>query len=275
MKRLLIILSAAFVLSLGINLLLSVRSVEAPLIQPIIRKGDSRQLVHTPDGHSFFGLASEKPLRIKDSIPFPKIVALTFDDGPNRKFTPQVLEILREHSVKATFFMVGDQVLNTPKIAADVAADGHQIGNHSFEHIAYETEDDVRHDQQVTSEVIRAATGVDPHVFRSPYGVISPAMLSGSMLPLILWSVDGRDWQARESTTVTEQVTKAIHPGAIILLHDTNQRTIDALPDIISELSDQGYSFVTVDELFGFSDPKVWRAGIGQYFSYATHRISP
>jgi|GEM_PF-2683888 len=271
MKRVLLLSSAAFCIALAMGFAFTVDRAVAPEAQlPLTAKGMKVATVQTPDGHSLFGIPHDEPTSITMPEPLPKMVALTFDDGPNVRYTPHVLEILNRTGIHATFFLVGDQVVNAPLLAAQVAEYGHQIGNHSFLHIAYKNRKDVEQDRKKTDAVILDATGITPHVYRPPFGVTTPAQLSGSGLPTIRWSIDARDWvRTRTVDDIVSDVLTQVHPGAVILLHDTNERTVQSLPRIIEGLRARGYDFQTVDQLFGFSDPVRWHTSKGIYFNYS------
>ena len=196
-----------------------------------------------------------------------KVVALTFDDGPNGIYTTQILDILDEYDIKATFFVIGMNVELYPDIAKRIIAEGHVIGNHSNTHDAnHALSAQGSHDLEDAQEIILKVTGVLPHFYRPPHGRKTPWELDcvkKNSLIEITWSVSAND-QPEPDTDLqkaidayVDKIIRKIHPGDIILLHDgygiehNNQNsdrtfTIKALPLIIKQLLSQGYRFVTV-----------------------------
>lgn len=180
-----------------------------------------------------------------------KYVALTFDDGPSPVTTPQLLRTLKNKNVKATFFMLGNSVRANPGVARQVKNDGHEIGSHSYSHPQLTS----LSSQQVTQQMkdadreIVKATGVLPKSFRPPYGAVNWTVSNAARKPSIMWSIDTRDWESRNPVAINQVVNQNIHNGAIILLHDIHQPSINSVPQMIDNLRRQGYEFVTVDEL--------------------------
>ncbi len=188
-----------------------------------------------------------------------KQAALTFDDGPDKIATPQVLEILKRHNVKATFFMLGTQVEANPKMVKRIVDEGHVIGNHSWSHpnLAKNTMQEVKKQINDTQDILEDITGIRPILFRPPYGNLTKEqqdVVFDMGLAVVNWSVDTLDWKGVSSEEIVETVHKEIWPGGIILQHnsggkDNRANTIGALETIITELKEKGYSFVTVPEL--------------------------
>ncbi|USB31875.1 polysaccharide deacetylase family protein [Paenibacillus sp. YPG26] len=187
-----------------------------------------------------------------------KKVALTFDDGPDNKYTPQILDILQENQVKATFFLVGRQIDKDPSVVRRIHNEGHEIGNHTVNHPNLNNMEI----QEITQEIeenntkIKDLTGYTPVLFRSPYGNASAEVrevLKHNQLLLINWSVDTRDWKETSPKMILANLKKEVRPGSIILQHSFGGRkvhnTIQALPEEIKWLKEQGYSLVTVSEL--------------------------
>lgn len=187
-------------------------------------------------------------------------VALTFDDGP-APATPEILDILAAHGASATFFFCGANVRRMPETARQVAAAGHEIGNHSDSHpllcfrSARFMEDELRRAQ----ETIRAHTGQTPRWFRAPYGVRWFGLRGVQErlgLTGVMWTVIGRDWTL-PGEAVARRVLRGARPGAIICLHDGRElsaspaaATVEALRLILPSLSAQGYRFVTLSQMF-------------------------
>jgi peptidoglycan/xylan/chitin deacetylase (PgdA/CDA1 family) len=179
-------------------------------------------------------------------------VALTFDDGPDPNWTPQILDVLRRHGAVATFCMVGSAMARHPQMVAAVAAAGMRICAHSRTH---DERLATRPDATITSEILdvgnRAADvpGADVRYFRAPGGNWSPSILAtaaGHDLQPLGWSVDPRDWTRPGADAVVATVRKHVHPGAIVLLHDgggNRAQTVAALDRLLPWLTSQGYSF--------------------------------
>ncbi|WP_155592281.1 polysaccharide deacetylase family protein [Lysinibacillus cavernae] len=180
-----------------------------------------------------------------------KRVALTFDDGPNAKVTPQILATLKKYDAKATFFMVGKNVSRNATLVNQVYAAGHEIGNHTFDHKKLTTLSIAGVKQEVngTSNAIYAAIGQYPTVFRPPYGAMNDQVRSVMTIPSILWSIDTLDWKHHNADKILAYVKASVKDGSIILMHDIHQTTANGLENVILYLQKQGYEFVTVSEI--------------------------
>jgi peptidoglycan/xylan/chitin deacetylase (PgdA/CDA1 family) len=184
---------------------------------------------------------------LRCTLPAENGVAVTFDDGPHARGTPAVLEILADHRARATFFLVGEQVEREPTLAAEIAAAGHAIGIHGYRHVLLlrRSPKAVREDLRRAADVIGAATGTSPRLYRPPYGVFS-----GSALLIVrrlgwqplLWSRWGRDWVRRTTPVeVAARATRGLAAGDVVLLHDADhyssadswRRTAAALPVVL------------------------------------------
>lgn len=177
-------------------------------------------------------------------------VALTFDDGPSPA-TPALLDDLDAARVKATFFVVGQQVTAFPELLRREAADGQAIGNHSFTHpvLASLTPDQVHDELADTQDAVFKVIGRRPTLMRPPYGSYSAAVRSFG-LPLVVWDVDSMDWSHHDPAMVLRRAAAGVHPGSIILMHDTQPETLAAVPQLIRNLRAAGYTLVTVPQLF-------------------------
>lgn len=187
-------------------------------------------------------------------------VALTFDDAPDDRFTPKVLDVLKKEGVKATFFVVGNRAEAHPDIVKRMADEGHVIGNHSYDHanLPKLTDDKFREQITKTDNVIRRFTGYTPNLIRPPYGNLSEQQiqwLASQHKKIINWNVDSLDWKGLSAEQVETNVLAQVHPGSIILQHSAGGQgedltgTINALPGIISKLRADGVKLVTVPEL--------------------------
>lgn len=180
-----------------------------------------------------------------------KLVALTFDDGPNEIYTPQILDILKKHDVKATFFALGQHVDEFPHIAKRIVDEGHTIGNHSYTHpnFANETDETILQEIEWTQESIRDATGVTPTLYRLPFGAGGRHVVK-LLEPLksIIWNIDTQDWLTKDPQKIYDNTINNLQQHSLILMHDTHQGTPDILEAIILELKEQGYLFVPADK---------------------------
>ena len=188
-----------------------------------------------------------------------KTIALTFDDGPG-PYTEKLLDILDKYDAKATFFLIGSKVSGQASVVRSIQARGHQLGNHSWSHpeLPKLSVDQIAGEIDRTNEAIRQATGVKPSILRPPYGAVNGVVLEQLRLrnmSSILWSVDTRDWADRNSQIVCSRAVAGARPEAVILMHDIHPTSVNAVPCILNSLKQQGYSFVTVQNLIGDMTP--------------------
>lgn len=186
-------------------------------------------------------------------------VALTFDDGPDNKYTPKILDILRQNNVKATFFVVGRNVKLYPNNLRRISSEGHAIGNHTYSHSDLNklTTDQVRAEITDNENAIDSVLGYHLNIMRPPYGLNSVQTIktiADMGYKVIDWSVDTVDWNGTPPSKIMEYITKQTRPGAIILHHCAPGKlgldnTINVLPNEIATLKARGYQFVTVPEL--------------------------
>lgn len=182
-------------------------------------------------------------------------IALTFDDGPNQKLTPRLLDLLAQHHIHATFFVVGENAAQYPDILQRAVREGHEIGNHSWSHpnFAKMSEEAVRSQVKRTEEAITSATGARPVLLRPPYGSLTSRQkhwLHDELgYEIILWDVDPLDWKNPGPSVVANRIVKETRPGSIVLSHDIHPQTIEAMPNTLRELEEKGFKFVTVSEL--------------------------
>ncbi|MEB3282653.1 MAG: polysaccharide deacetylase family protein [Lyngbya sp.] len=192
-----------------------------------------------------------------------KVIALTFDDGPWPTTTEQILDILRENNIKATFFWVGQALNNFKEIGQKVAADGHVIANHTWNHrYHYHNHSAAAKEIEDTANLIEELIGVQTTIFRPPGGVEDNGLVNYAFTRdyvNIMWSSDSKDWRSSASS-IKQNVLSSAKPGRIVLLHDgggNRAETVKALPDIIAELKGQGYRFVTIPELLEIADQHI------------------
>jgi peptidoglycan/xylan/chitin deacetylase (PgdA/CDA1 family) len=188
-------------------------------------------------------------------------VALTFDDGPSLENTPRLLDMLRKRGLKATFFVVGQCAAQHPDILRRIAAEGHEIGNHSWSHpsLSKMGELGVTEQLQRTHDVVQQITGSSPKLLRPPYGAFTANQRSWAHqkwgYKTILWDVDPLDWKVRNAGRVQSEILRQTVPGSIILAHDIHASTVDAMPATLDALLAKGSQFVTVSELLAMDQP--------------------
>ncbi|MDR0979590.1 MAG: polysaccharide deacetylase family protein [Candidatus Nomurabacteria bacterium] len=182
-----------------------------------------------------------------------KYVAFTFDDGPSAATTPRLLDILARENVKVTFFVLGSLAARNPQIVARQIAEGHAVGSHSWNHanLAQMSSASITADLTKTANAIKNAGGVAPTLLRPPYGSTSRTLQNTAAFPLILWSVDTRDWESRNVNSVYNATVRSVKNGSIVLFHDIHATTVTAIDRLIPALKKAGYTFVTVPELLG------------------------
>ncbi len=193
-----------------------------------------------------------------------KVVALTFDDGPSPVWTPRILDELKRAGIKATFFMIGQHVEKYPEIAKRVAREGHEIGNHTYDHHVliyykmYELEKEVKE----AEEVIRSVTGRTTKYFRPPKAMLTgeeKQKLKEMGYGIVLWSLNSKDWVTFDDRYIVRYIVKNIRPGDILLFHDSGgvftteggnrSETVKTIPLLAEKLKEKGYRFVTISEL--------------------------
>lgn len=179
------------------------------------------------------------------------VVALTFDDGPHPVYTARLLDGLKERDVKATFFLIGANVKGHEDIVERMAEEGHLIGNHTYSHVRLTAVSDREACQEIdeANEVLSNACGSVIHYIRPPFGSWQEDLYSLVDMQVVLWSVDPRDWQLKNTDAVVKAVLDDVENGDIILLHDVYNTSVEAAFQIIDRLKEQGYEFARVDEL--------------------------
>lgn len=178
-------------------------------------------------------------------------VALTFDDGPSPKYTPLLLDGLKERNVRATFFLLGKNVKENQELVQRMQAEGHLLGNHTYNHVQLNKIPETTARQEIlkTNNEIYEATGKYPEYMRPPYGAWKKNMeLCVEMLP-VFWDIDTLDWKSQNVDAILKAAGEEPEDGSIILMHDEYQTSVEAALLIIDRLKEKGYEFVTVDEL--------------------------
>lgn len=196
-----------------------------------------------------------------------KKVALTFDDGPDEIFTRQVLDVLKQNNVKATFFVIGRRAEAHPELIARMIREGHIVGNHSYNHVDLSKLSISNFEKQIdhTQSILKPMTGYIPKLLRPPYGAVNEQQVRWAMdhgYLIINWNVDSLDWKGLSADKVSHNVLSASRQGAIILQHcgggegEDLSGSVKAIPTIIRTLKSQGYELVTLPELLHVSKNK-------------------
>jgi peptidoglycan/xylan/chitin deacetylase (PgdA/CDA1 family) len=182
-----------------------------------------------------------------------KCIALTFDDGPG-KYAGKLLDTLKKHNAKATFFLEGQYVKSRPQYVKRMVAEGHELGNHSYSHPDFTKIEPgaIRSEIQKTQDAVKKAAGVEPKLLRPPYGLadlqVSDIATEFGM-PIILWTGGSQDWATKNVEAIKKKTLEVAKPGGIILMHDWVKQTVDAMPSIVKTLQNKGYHLVTVSDI--------------------------
>ena len=178
-------------------------------------------------------------------------VALTFDDGPNARYTPLLLEGLRKRNIHATFFLLGENIPENEELLLQMQEDGHLIGCHTWSHVQLDKISPSSASREIlkTNSLIYHITGTYPTCLRPPYGAWKKDLeLPVTMLP-VFWDVDTLDWQSQNPESILDIVRQNVQDGSIILMHDSYDSSVRAALAITDELTEKGYDFVTADQL--------------------------
>ena len=208
---------------------------------------------------SLWGCAVDQPALTADAqAPMEKeikYVALTFDDGPRCSTTTELLDGLRERGACATFFLVGEQIEGNENLLKRMAAEGHQVGNHTWDHTRLKgsSAEKVTAEVEKTDKKLREVLGEGEYWLRPPYGQLDEAQKAWIPVPMVQWSVDSRDWESKNTEKIVAKVLKEVKPNSIILLHDIYPTSVEAALRIVDALQAEGYWFVTVRELLALN----------------------
>lgn len=218
---------------------------------------DHRQPIHTADLSKLF-----PRIIIRRGNPKLPELALTFDDGPDQTYTPQILDILKKYRIKATFFVVGTQIQKYPATFRRIIQEGHEVASHSYQHLKMSelSVAQIQYQLRKNNEIIRANGGPrQVNLFRPPYGAIDPASIEAigaQHFRIVLWTIDSLDWRGLRKLNVEANVLPLLQNGVIILQHCASfsskedlTGSITALPDIIEIAQKKGFRFVTVSQL--------------------------
>lgn len=198
-----------------------------------------------------------------EALDYDLEVALTFDDGPDAKYTEQILDILKRYNIKATFFLLGKNMQEYPEVAKRIMREDHAIGNHSYDHVDLrKLSKEIAFESQIekTQVIFDEQLGFRPVIFRPPYGAVKDeqiAYFAQQGIKIINWSIDTFDWDSKQNSPeqINEKIARYFHEGAIILMHSgggDRSKTVAALPGLIEFLLDRGYKFMTIPEMLEF-----------------------
>lgn len=190
-------------------------------------------------------------LEEEKSEELPPRVALTFDDGPHPSYTKKLLDGLKERGVKATFFVVGENIPGREEIIEQMCQDGHLIGNHTYDHedISKMTAQEACAELQKTSVLVKEITGQGTAYVRAPFGNWDDNLDCETTMISVKWSVDTLDWTTKNVSQIVNKVVNKVKDSDIILLHDYYASSVEAALQIVDILQEQGYEFVTVEDL--------------------------
>lgn len=193
----------------------------------------------------------EQAEAIESGMEVKKKIALTFDDGPHPYYTEQMLDGLKERGVKATFFVMGKKAEENPELIKRMQDEGHLIGNHTYSHLQLKKgeEEQFKQELQRTSEIIKGITGQETEFVRPPFGTWEKRFENELNMFPVLWTIDPLDWSSTDAKGVTKIVVSKARENAIILMHDQYKSTITAALSVIDILLEEGYEFVTVDQI--------------------------
>lgn len=184
-----------------------------------------------------------------------KIIAISFDDGPDPEQSPQILQLLKDHNAEATFFYIGNKIVGNEAILSRVDSEGHIIGNHTFtHHIWFDlfSFKKMAADIEMMSEAMSKVIGKRPKLFRPPYGVTNPnlkkTIIHGNFTP-VGWSVRSLDTVIKNESRLLNKVTRRLKPGAVFLFHDTSKTTLAILPAFLDHVESKGYEIMRLDKM--------------------------
>jgi peptidoglycan-N-acetylglucosamine deacetylase len=189
------------------------------------------------------------------AITTKKEIAISFDDGPVTGYTPEILQLLKQENIKATFFCIGNRIAGNENIVQQIKNEGHIIGNHSYSHHFWFdmlSSQKMLEDLKMMDSEMERVTGLKPKLFRPPYGVTNPnlkkAIINGGYTP-VGWSVRSMDTVIKDEGKLLGKINNALRPGAVFLFHDTSKTTLNVLPRFIQEVKNKGYQIIALDKL--------------------------
>ncbi|MCC8127859.1 MAG: polysaccharide deacetylase family protein [Clostridiales bacterium] len=202
----------------------------------------------SPETDTAFPVSEDEGIALRTEA---KVIALTFDDGPDAATTKLLLDGLRERGVVATFFLMGENIAGNEDLVRQMQEDGHLIGNHGFRHVQM-TKEGVEAacvNIEENEKLIEGITGERPEYLRPPYGDWNEELEERLDLTPVFWTVDSLDWKLRDTTAIVGRVSRQTENGSIILMHDILPESVDAALELTDLFLQEGYTFVTADEL--------------------------
>ena len=232
----------------------SAKSAECLSLEAMRLTNELNRKMNDPNISSLY---QHEPLEIAESPtidPDKPMVAITFDDGPNPATTPELLDLLKEYNVRCTFFMVGKNAEANPDIVKRICAEGHELGNHSWDHpdLSVMSSQEIIEQLQSTDDAVFKACGHDPVYIRPPFGAMSDTYHDSVDRDSILWTIDTRDWESHDASKIKKVIDTYVSDGSIILLHDIHEDSVKAMKSVIPDLLEKGYQLVTVGDLYKY-----------------------
>ncbi len=203
---------------------------------------------------NYFLKANHSNKQVKENV-----IALTFDDGPNKEFTPKILSLLKKYNAKATFFCIGKNVKDHPDILNKTVKDGHLIGNHSYNHhnsFGFLSTEKVIDELEKTKNIIEEAVDLKVHFFRPPFGVTNPNIakaVKNLNLHTFGWSIRSLDTIAKDPEKVYQKIISKIKKGDVLLMHDANSLSVTVLEKVLKYLDQNNIKTITLDKLFNLN----------------------
>ncbi len=187
----------------------------------------------------------------EESVP---VVAITFDDGPRKSTTTKLLDALALREVPATFFLVGSRISGQEELIQRMHQEGHQIGIHTYDHVILRdlSQDEFQAQIQKSRDLLKSIVPDEEFWLRPPYGILDRQMAEWANSPIILWSVDPEDWKDDNVSRIVQTILEEVEDGDIILMHDLYASSVDAAIQVVDALLEQGYCFLTVEELLEY-----------------------
>lgn len=201
--------------------------------------------------------------------PTKPMIALSFDDGPDSKVTPKLLDLLKQYNQRATFCVVGNRVESRSSVVKRAVEEGHEIGNHTWSHADTNKLDiaGIKEEITKTNDIVRQVSGFEIHYIRPTYGNVNENLKQVSRelgMPMVNWTIDSEDWKSKDPEQIYQRIMSEAKDGRVILCHDIYETTYQAMERVIPDLIAQGYQIVTIGELFSFADSQpvggqLWR----------------
>ena len=210
---------------------------------PEVRRTSGRAIAENIAGQGMLRL-------VEQSMEHPK-AAITFDDGPDARYTEALLDGLKARKIKASFFLLGEKIEQNPDLVRRMQEEGHLVGNHTYHHVQLDKLSDAKAREEIlkTNNLIYETTGIYPQYMRPPFGAWKKNLeLCVEMMP-VFWTIDTLDWKVQNTEQIINSVEKEVKDGSIILMHDEYKTTVEAALKIADSLKEKGYELVTVDEL--------------------------